>query len=186
MLVKGTALHANRKFVLARFGEEGLDRWFAALPKASQSILNGVILETAWYPVVEGLIAPTRAVAELFFAGDINAGAMEVGRFSAEHGLRGIYRIFVKIAPPTVVIDRGTRIIKTYYDPIEMEIAELTKNAFTLRFSKMDAPSSVIDHRIAGWIQRALQICGTQDLVTEVVRSAHDVQGSTEIAGHWS
>lgn len=185
MRVKGTAIKANQLYVQATFGEEGLARWLTALPEASRAILSGKVLDASWYPVGDAVLAPTLALCQLFFDGDTARGARAVGRFNAEHGLRGIYRIFVKMAPPGVVIEMGSKIIRTYYDSIEMFISEKTKHGFRLEFTKMDEPSLVIDHRIAGWIERGIQICGSEGVQIEVVASASGPDERTVIVGSW-
>ena len=105
MNVKGTAVETIPLFIKSRFGEQEFKRWLDTQAPESHEIFRSNILASAWYPLKEGLIDPTLKFCDLFYAGRID-GAVEQGRFSAEHGLKGVYRLFVRLASPEMLVGK--------------------------------------------------------------------------------
>ncbi|MBN1951571.1 MAG: hypothetical protein JW801_10230 [Bacteroidales bacterium] len=168
--IKGTAVTAIRDHVKANFPEK-YSEWIETLPEASKDIFSGVIDSSRWYPLQEGGIIPTRKTADLFFRSNYEKGAWEGGRYSAEKGLTGIYKIFVKASSPAYIIQRATRVFSTYYQPCKMEVIDKKENAVSLKISDMPQSDVVIEHRIAGWMERALEISGAKQVRIEFPKS---------------
>jgi hypothetical protein len=159
MDVKGSVLQSVPKFIRARFGDEGLQRWLDALDGECRTLFTGPILPSGWYPVQVSLVGPTVLLCELFYNGDVR-GAWESGRFSAEDGLRGIYRVFVRLGSPHFIISKGATIMKTLYRPSEITVTEPVGTTTTVRITQFPEPHPVLDARIGGWIEQALLVCG--------------------------
>ena len=62
----------------------------------------------------------------MFFSDEKEAG-LELGRYSAEISLKGIYKIFLKISSPNFVLARASNVFNTYYNPGIVEIIENKK-----------------------------------------------------------
>jgi hypothetical protein len=159
MKVKGTSLIATKKFVYQKFGQEGVDRFIAALPPESKVLLTGGLLANNWYPAADALIEPSRQLCRLFYDGD-ERGAWEVGAFSADDGLRGIYRFFARIATVEKLLSKTADIFHTYYQPGRMEVAESGAHRIVLRMLDTDERDRLLEVRICGWLDGALRVCG--------------------------
>jgi len=171
MEAKGGVVASVPKFVLETFGDEAYEKWLAAISPNARELFSGNVVASAWYPVGEMLVEPTQKICELFYQGDMK-GAWESGRFSAEVGLKGIYRIFVAIGTPYYIIKKAAIILPTFYKPSAIEVADMGDKVVTLHITEFPEPSPVLDNRIAGWIERALEICGCKEVVVSMPKLA--------------
>jgi hypothetical protein len=180
MQVKGTSVLATRNFVAERFGEKELQRWIADLPQGSQPVFSQTILASAWYPFQEAFVRPTRLVCQRWFHGT-DHGAREIGRYSAEQSLKGIYRAFARVASVNYMLEKTAGIFKTYYTPGEMRVAERDQNRIVMQITGLDETDPLFESRICGWITGALYVCNNKVHKVEVARSLTRGQGLTEI-----
>jgi hypothetical protein len=184
MEIKGTAILAIRDFVKMNYQTKFIE-WLNSLPDDSKLIYTQAIDSSKWYPLFAGGLIPTRKMAEMFYDGDYIKGALEAGQFSAEKALTGIYKIFVKTASPSYIIQRASRIFATYYQPCKMEVLEKTNNHVLLEISDMTQSDIVIEYRIAGWINKALEISGAANVRVDFPKSITRGDTSTQLDINW-
>lgn len=163
MEVKGTAVIAIREYVKKNYSG-GYKKWLESLTPASQNIFADAIDSSRWYPVENGALEPTIKIGELFHEGDIKNGAWNSGIFSAEKALTGIYKIFVKASSPAFIVQRASRVFATYYQPCEINVSRSDEKSVSMELTGFKADYEVIEFRILGWIQRALEISGAQNV----------------------
>jgi hypothetical protein len=180
MKVKGSAVAALQQFVLEHHAEGGHASWLGALPPGARSVFAGPVLQSDWYPLQDAYIAPTQVMCELFHGGSERA-AWEVGAFSARKSLRGVYRAFVRVASAGFVVDRAGSIFQTYYSPGKIATVERSSNRFVLHMTEVDEPHPILEYRICGWIEGALEICNARQNRITVNRSAAAGAPLTEI-----
>ena len=185
MEIKGTALLAIRDFVKTNHGEH-FEQWLKILDEDSRQIFENPIDSTKWYPVDSAAEIPTQKISEMFFNSDNRKGAWESGRFSAEKGLSGIYKIFVKASSPTFIISRAKDVFAKYYQPCEMRVTKLEKNNVVLEMTGSDGCSEVIEYRIAGWIEKALEISGAGSVQVDITKAISKGEDITEFSISWS
>lgn len=184
MQVKGTAVAALPKFVEERHGPEGLKRWKSALlPEAKKVFDEGVML-TEWYPIKEIYLEPTALLCEMFYNSESKA-ALEIGRYSADYALRGVYKAFVKLSSVRNFIKRANVVMTTYYKPSAMEIVTVEPRRLVLHITVFPAPSEHAELRIAGWIQRGLEIHGCKEVSWAIPRSLTKNESVTELVFAW-
>jgi hypothetical protein len=184
MEIKGTAVIAIRDFVKLNY-QTKYNEWLNALPNDSKTIFTGAIDSSKWYPILHGGLIPTRKTAELFYHSDYIKGAFEAGKFSAEKALTGIYKIFVKAAAPSYIIQRASRVFATYYQPCKMEVVERNDTHVLLEISGMTQSDIVIEYRIAGWINKALEISGAKNIRIDFPKSISRGDTITQINIDW-
>jgi hypothetical protein len=185
MEVKGTAIRAIPEFIAAKFGKEGLNQWLNSLTENARKVYGGSILAGGWYPVTEVMVEPTRKMCELFFRGDLK-GAREGGRFSAEKGLKGVYRIFVKLGSPEFLIRKASLIFSSYYEPSEMKVVAQEDRKAVVHITKFPEPSAMIENRIVGWMEKALEISGCKRVDIRITQSLAKGAPYTEIVATWA
>ncbi len=185
MEIKGTAVVAVRNFVKDRYPGK-YDQWLNALPKDSKLIFTEAIEATKWYPVDHAAAQPTKVIAGMFFNNDLKKGAWESGRYSAEIALKGFYKIFVHVSSPSYLIARASRVFSTYYRPCEMKTYKNEGSNLILHITGMPDCDKVVEYRIGGWIEKALEISGCTDIRVEITRSAALKDELTEFTIHWT
>lgn len=183
MEVKGTAVRPTPLFVRQRF-KDRFDEWLDGLSEISRKVMSDKISTEAWYELEEAMVEPTRRICDLFFGGE-SKGAWEVGRFSADYSLWGLYRLFIKIGSPQHLVEKATQIFSTYYRPSRMEIAERGLNYAAARILEFAEPNILVEMRIGGWIERALEISGCTDVHSKVTHSLACGDQYTEFLSEW-
>ena len=183
MEVKGTAVRPTPLFVRQRYNAR-FDEWLESLPDLSRKIMSDKISTDAWYELGDAMVTPTARICEMFFGGE-NRGAWEVGRFSADYSLWGLYRLFVKIGSPQHLVEKAAQIFSTYYRPSRMEIAERGLNYAAARILEFAEPNVLVEMRIGGWIERALEISGCTDVQSKVTHSLARGDQYTEFLSEW-
>jgi hypothetical protein len=162
MEIKGTAIRPTLEFVKERF-PESYTAWINSLPVSSKKLLEGVISAALWYPINDAVIVPTRILGEMFY-NDPKDAAMEVGRYSADKSLTGVYKVFIRVATPKFLISRTATIFSSYYNPANIKYEVLGENSAELIIYEFSEVEELMLHRIAGWIQRAFELTGRKSV----------------------
>jgi hypothetical protein len=183
MEIKGTAVKSIEDFVKKKY-KDRYQEWFSSLSERSQDIFNNA-LTSGWYPLKEGLVEPTKKIGELFFNGDTNKGAYECGKHSAYVALNGVYKLYVRFSSPSHVVDRGSRILPAYYKPSVIKQLERTDKSVKFQMSESDGMDEIIEHRIAGWMYKALEISGCKTMEIKILES-FKTNGQTIFDCSWS
>jgi len=185
MQVKGTAVQTIPLFIKKKFGEEGHKKWLGRLSEAVRLTFSMTILDVAWFPLNAGVVEPTVTLCDLFYGGSME-GAVEQGRFSAECGLPGIYKLQVTQVSPDLLVYKAGEILQSYYQPCTVEIVEKSPKSASVRITRFDTPHLVIEHRIKGWIERALQVSGAVTPDVHVTESMAGGARYTVFVASWN
>jgi len=184
MKVKGTILTSIQGFIKENFSNR-YEEWKAALPADSKSIYSSSILATEWYPYQEGLVIPSEILANLFYNKNIKKSAWEVGRYSAEIGLRGIYKVFILIATPQFIMKRGGKILSSFYQPSVLTIGNERAKGVDILITEFPEPTEIAEYRIAGWMEKALEICGVKNITIDINQSLTKGDDKTVYILNW-
>lgn len=184
MEIKGTAVKPTIDFVKDRFGDRYSD-WIKNLPAESAKILSFPISSSAWYPINESTIIPTKIMAQLFYNDPI-AAAREVGRYSAEKSLTGIYKVFIRVATPKFLISRTANIFSSYYKPSRVDYQVVNENEAILKIYEFGKVEELMIHRIAGWIQKAFELTNRKNVRADVVCDANNGEFVYKIIASWN
>ncbi len=184
MEIKGTAVKSIQEFVKNNFTDD-YKKWLDTLPENSNKIMMGGVFANNWYSMKDAAIEPTKNIAKLFYSNDIKKAAHISGRYSAEVGLKGVYKIFVRIAKPHYIIQRAGRIFTSYYSPSEMEVVDIRDKGVTLHITKFPEPDVVIENRIAGWMEQALELTSCKNVKVRITKSMTNGDAITEIDINW-
>lgn len=185
MEVKGTAVKSIKEFVETRFKAD-YQKWLKAMPEESQAIINGGIFANNWYPMKAAAVEPTKALGKVFYNNDIKQAAWESGRYSAEVGLKGVYKIFVMIAKPQYIMQRASRVFTSYYSPSDLSVVESHEKGLTLHITKFPEPEQIVEYRIAGWCEKALEFTNCKNVRAKITKSLTNGDKVTEIVMSWS
>jgi len=183
MEIRGVAVQSIQAYAES-MNPEKYNEWLNSLSEKSRDIMTGRIVDGAWYNMHDAATEPTKKICDLFFNSS-DRGAWEAGNFSAEHGLKGVYSFFVKIMSPEFLINRAASIMNTYYRPCEIKAAETGKGKAYLHIVKFDEPNHMIELRIGGWVERALELCGCNNTKVKITKSLVNGDDLTEFKANW-
>lgn len=182
--VKGTVAVNIRNYIKKEHADN-YKSWLNNLPPNSRNIFTNSINASEWLSVEDAAISPTQKIADLYFNKDVKKAAWALGRYNAEESLRGIYKVFVLMATPKFMIDRASKIMTTFYNPSQMEVVASRPKGVTLQIIRLDDANPVIEYRIGGWIERALEICGCKGLVVKITKAISSGDAQTEYTIDW-
>ncbi len=183
MLVKGAAVVSTKSFVEYKYEDE-LINWLSNLPEASRKIYTQPINESKWYPLNEAFVVPTRVMLKMFYDNDLK-GAYELGYYSAEKGLTGIYKMFVRMGSPAFIVSRAAKVFSAYYKDSKIKVLSSTKNSVILMINKFPEYADVVEYRITGWMDKALEISGCKNVNIQMVHSFLKGDSFTEFFITW-
>ena len=183
MQAKGTAVGSIPLFVKTYHAAQ-YQTWYDSLTPKAKEVFKEHILASSWYPLHEAVIEPTQKICDLFYNGS-DKGAWKAGEFSAEHSLKGIYKIFVKVGTPQFIIKRASNVFSSFYNPSKIEVIDTSSNHVNIHISEFPTPSAMVECRIAGWIQQALTISGCKTPNVKITTSMTKGSPYTEIASKW-
>lgn len=184
MYVKGTAVKSIQEYVQTRHSDKYTE-WLRMLPEPSRNIMSKPIYVSDWYSIKDAALEPTIALGKLAFEGDSIKAAWETGRFSSESALNGVYKIFVKMATPQFIIGRSGKILPSYYDPSDIAVKETGPKHVILTISRLPSTHEVLEARISGWIQKALEVTGCKNVKIDPTKSMTKGDSITELKISW-
>lgn len=184
MEVKGSSMVSLREFVKLNFGEAGYKKWLESLPPDAQKQYTNAIISSSWYPLKECLSEPTQKICSMFYSNDLR-GAWDAGRHSAETGLNGIYKFFMQLANPQFIIKKAGSILPTYYKPSIMRASENGPKGAIVDIIEFPEMSDVIEKRVGGWMEKAIEICGCKNVKVVIEKSLLKKDDRTRYAVSW-
>jgi hypothetical protein len=184
MQVKGAILRSLVAFVEETFGPESRDYWIERLPEESRALFLQPLETENWYGLEAGLVAPTQTVLEVFYAGN-QAMARVLGYHNAEKAVSGFMKFLARLASPNTLVKRGRSIIVTYYRPCDAEVTLNEKRRAGFKITSFPEMNRIIEYRIQGWMEKALEISGARNPKVEIVNSMAEGQSTCEFLAHW-
>jgi hypothetical protein len=185
MQVKGTAISFIPNFLQEKFGKDRYASWVASLPDKSKAIFGGSVLASQWYPFQDGFIVPMRKICDTFYAGNPK-GAYEMGRYSADYGLRGVYKILVRFGSPESLAKKAGTIMPTYYQPSSIEVVEAIPRKAILRVTQFSEYDIMVENRLCGYFERAIEVCGGKTPKVQVTSSLSRGHPKSEFLITWN
>jgi len=138
-----------------------LEKFFTTLPPATLEIVRKPPLPVTWIPV-EHTFPLYEGAFDKLFAGDVDR-IFEVGRSQLKADLRGIYRIFIRIATPAFVAARTSQIWETYTrNGGEMKLVVDQPHLLEIEVTNHPRPSRGIWHFVRGSIHGVMELTGVK------------------------
>lgn len=179
--VKGTGLISTRTYIQKKHSEFH-DIWMNNLPLETKEFYTGVIPTTNWFPVKEAYYYPLKTTAEMFFDGDMKKAGLDIGRFSADYGLKGVYKVFLMIATPQALMRASKRIIALYYKGVDVEINNIQKRSLVLSATQVCEGEPDMDYRTIGWCVRALELANCKNVNYENIKPKDSSKFSVKLS----
>lgn len=160
--VKGTAVSASVAYLKERLGPEAFAQVVEGLSPEAQKTLGGTVLPSGWYEfsnLLELMVA-----AEKRLPRGAKPLAWEMGRYSAESGLKTVYKIFFKVADVGFILKKASQVFSNYYDSGKMETVKNEGKSATLVLTDFDQPNHHFCDRLLGWMERTVELTGAREV----------------------
>ncbi|HPR62673.1 MAG TPA: hypothetical protein PK014_00495 [Thermoanaerobaculia bacterium] len=155
---KGPILKSVLKYIKGHLGESGYEAFLKTLPEDIQKVLARPILTSEFYPsdIIVGIMDA------YVKQGDLDAAKVfhDMGRVSADEGFTGIYKIFLKVGSPAMMIRQAPLIFKSYYSQGKMEAEVVSKNDANVKITGAEFGHPALCTRITGFIERTMELSG--------------------------
>ena len=184
MEIKGSAVKSIIQFVKNNYNSQ-YNEWLNSLSDDSKKVMKNPVLSSSWYPIETAFIEPTENLGQMFF-NNPEKGAWISGNYSAEMALKGVYRIFIKASSPNFILKRAAKVFSTYYRPCEMKVKNPGEKSAILQITKFETPNVVVEHRIGGWIEKAMELSGCKNIKLEITKSMSKGDDITEFFANWN
>jgi hypothetical protein len=157
---KAVHLKNFKKFVIQEGGEDAYDRVLELLAPADREIASKPRVTTEWLDCGvwwRMLVAADRVLGQ----GDLQ-WIRRMGAFDARESLHGVYRIFLSLLQPSVIINRCGVIWRQYYDTGHLRPEKMEKGYAEVRLT--DFAGLPLHHEIEllGWMEEAIRLTGTK------------------------
>ncbi len=185
MQVKGTGIKTTKEFVKSHFESE-YSTWIENLPLKSKELYTFNVEFTGWFPIQEAYIQPLENIISMFYKGNSVEGGKAIGRFSADYALKGVYKVFLLVASPQFLMRRASKIMKTFYKPCKINVAENGNKSVVLTILRFDKMNEALEHRIGSWYQRALELANCKRVTYTIQKTLTKNDSATEIVFNWN
>ena len=96
-----------------------------------------------------------------------------------------IYRAFLELGPPHILVQRAGLIFGTHYRPGRGVTVERTQKSATTRYEDFPEETGLVEQRIAGWIERGLEIAGARNPKVIITKSVSRGDPYIEMTASW-
>lgn len=185
MQIKGTAVKGTQLFVMEVFPDR-YQEWLNALSSEMQEAIKIGILAGTWYDLHTYVLEPTKIIGDLFYNGEHKKAGFEIGNFSAKYALKGVYKIFVKIASVDFVLKRTTAIFSTYYSKGKFLITYQDKSRVEFLSIGFKNGDELIFERITGWVQGIFEVISKHSFKVDYkIKQLDNNNLETHITSYW-
>lgn len=185
--VKGSTLVPRLNYLQKHDPGGAFERVLALLDPENAERVRAGVMAHHWYPL-DLYIQLSRSIDRVLGNGDLKL-VWELGRYSAEESLQGIYKVFLSIASPEFIVSSAATIWKQYYDTASLKVvkegvADERKHVrmTVLGFQQED---DAIWLSIGGWVERTLQLSGGKKVKVDLVRTGLRAGVNCEFACSW-
>ena len=161
--VKGTLLIARMKFLRAQ-GKIEIEEVLRRLPSDDRGLLQGLLLPSTWYPA-ELLMRLETAIAAVVARGDRARAFTAMGRFAAQANLGpgGVQRPYLREDDPHYLLERLPRMYVSQHTSGRRTYERIDERSATVRSFECE-PHSDDCFFVVGWLQRAIELSGGNDV----------------------
>lgn len=162
--VTGTVLRARTLFIRAR-GDDAWARVLEQVQPATREAAEAGFLETRWYPY-ELLIDLSTTTDRVLGTGDM-ALCHQMGRHSCEITLTTVHRLLLKFGNLGHLVDRAATAWRAQFDAGEIVVHEKSRDLYVFELRGIPEPTRAHCAAITGWMERAAELSGEDDLAHE-------------------
>ena len=181
--VKGIALLGIASSVRELLGQDVHERALASLPEPVGSALRyGTIIPSSWVPLAwhlslhEAVLSAARGGPALF---------RRIAKHTTLGQLRGVYRVFARIAGPEAILPKASAILRTYYSHASIEVREVRQGYCRTEFHGCTGFTPALWENICGSCEGALEASGAKSVRIRMTPAEPPVEDGVIVNAHW-
>jgi hypothetical protein len=170
--VSGHVLRSRYNYV-RKHGDDAYAKVVAELQPDTAQVFEEGVLETRWYPF--DLLMDVMTVTDRVLGNGDLSRCYEMGAYSCEQNLTGIYRMFFRFGSIKFILGRAAKAFRSQYDAGEMQKLDSEDRTAVLRLVDFPAPHRAHCLAIKGWMVKAAELTGDEIMeITETCRALGD------------
>jgi ribosomal protein S17E len=170
MEVKGTYIKAISLFVKNNYPDM-FYTWIKNLPDVSEKIHNNTILINQFYPLKEAASIPIYFISKMFYNGNIATAAKDVGRFHADFALKGVYKLFLILINPHLLVKSASKIYSKYYSESEYVILYNKNKKAVSQIRNYPEKDIISETSMGAYTKRGLELAGANNVTAKKTKS---------------
>lgn len=180
---KGFTLRSALAFVEATYGLEGVARVLEEIDGESRAVLAGPPLASTWYPF-RIQVALYETIDRVFGDGDLEL-CWEIGKFTSEHELQTIHKVFLRLGSLAMWIRSAGRMWGVYYSVGGLRADEIGEDGGTVTVTEFNPISKAFCYDFGGWLHRTIEMSGRTDVEVEHSDCVLDGADACRYVGRW-
>jgi hypothetical protein len=113
---------------------------------------------------------PMLIISDMFYCNDYRKCAKELGYFTAEQTLTGIYKFFIKLGSPNFIINKAGYIFKYHFKNTIMEVILNETKHIVVSVKDFDEINEMTEYNIGAWIEKSLMISGCDGIKIKMLK----------------
>lgn len=180
---KGFTLKSGLAFVESTYGPAGVARVLEEIDGESRAVLAGPPLASAWYPF-QVQVELYETIDRVFGDGDLTL-CWEIGKFTSEHELKTIHKIFLKLGSLGMWIRSAARMWGVYYSVGGLRADEIGEDGGTVTVTDFNPISKAFCYDFGGWLHRTIELSGRTEVEIEHPECVLDGEEACRYLGRW-
>ena len=160
----------------------GLQRIKSQLDNETMMIFDEQIDINRWYPI-EYEISMLRAIENIFGSGD-GRTIWNCGRYAADYIIGNLSGIVFRYGEPDLFVSQAPSLWSLFYTWGPLEVLENSEQ-YAEVVVRNDLESRELKLRVAGWMERSLEIIGCRNIKVEFHEESDDSGRSTYYRASW-
>ncbi len=180
--IKGTVILDTIRAVKDREGEDEYARILGLLEESTRRLLQGKLFPGGWYPLdafVHFLAVDIRETA----SGN-DAILIRRSELVVEKQLRGIYRVFTRLASTESVLRRLASIHRTYFQGVEIQLQSTGRGQALVKYIGFGPEHRLMEYVLVGFYRKTLELSGAKLVNASFLTSARG-RGDWELTLGW-
>lgn len=147
------------------------EEWIASLPECSKPYYSSNIIVSKFFPLVDATSLPVKAIADLFYDGNLAKTSKLVGTFHADYALKGIYKLFLMVVNPHSLIKKSEAIYKRYYSESRLIVTENEQNRAVIQITGFPLKDIVMETSMGAYTKRGIELAGGKNVTARKTSS---------------
>jgi len=164
--VKGTVFSPRLDYIEKKASPAEQAQIHELLSPELRTQIEQHMLSNQWYPF-EYYLELNRAIVQVLGHGQ-EAILREVGYYSAEVALNGIYKTFFRAGSPGFIIKIATRAWEQYFQNGALRVETHSDKQLTVHFTGIEVLAREHFISTAGWITKVLELSGAKNVRIDI------------------
>jgi hypothetical protein len=181
--VKGIALLGIAASIRELLGEDTYARVLAYVPDpVGTALRQGPLVPSSWIPLTwhvslhEATLAVTHSGPTIF---------RRIAKHTTFSQLKGVYKVFARLAGPEAVLTRAGAILGTYYSHANIDVREVRRGYCSTAFHGCIGFTPPLWENICGSCEGALEASGAESVRVRMAPAEPGLEDGMLINAHW-